>query len=122
MHPLRGYRLTLARHDNGFGSRLSAGVDHVDLLEPRGHGAVTHRVHLTRLPLAIEEAAAELVARLAADHVHGVPEIRGPHLIRDVLEHPRDLPATDLVEHLPAELRVEALLIDRERTVALDRD
>ena len=44
------------------------------------------------------------------------------HLIGDVLEHADDLAALDLVEDLAAELRVVALLIDRERAVADDRD
>src|SRR5919112_4001710 len=83
---------------------------------------MAHRVHLARLPLPIEEAAAELVAGLPADHVHRVPEVRRAHLVGDVLEHAGDLAAADLVELLPAELRVEALLIDGERPVADDAD
>src|SRR5581483_4612430 len=45
-----------------------------------------------------------------------------PHLIRDVLQHADDLAALDLIEDLAAELRVVALLVDREGAVTDDRD
>src|ERR1035437_702683 len=97
-------------------------VDHIDLLEAGRHAAVAHAVDLARLPFAVEERPAESVARLAADHVHRVPEIRRADLVGHVLQHAGDLASLDLVEELAAELRVEALLVDGERAVSDDRD
>ena len=73
-------------------------------------------------PLPSPFGAAEPVAALAADHVDARPELRRADLVGDVLQHADDLAAADLVEHLAAELRVVALLVDRERAVADDRD
>src|SRR5262249_36544679 len=95
-------------------SRLPPGVDDIDVAESRGDATVAHRADLPGLSLPVEEARAHRVARLSADHVHRVPELWRLHLIRDVLEHAVELSALDLVEHLTAELRVVALLVDRE--------
>ena len=84
--------------------------------------AVRHRRHLARLALAVEEGAAEAVVALVADADAGVPELRRAHLVGDVLELLGDLAVLDLVEELAAELRVVALLVDRERAVADDVD
>ena len=76
----------------------------------------------TGWPFASPNAPPSEVALLAADHVQARPELRRLHLVGDVLEHADDLAAFDLVEDLAAELRVVALLVDRERAVADDRD
>src|SRR5258705_10403910 len=83
---------------------------------------MAYGVPLHRLSLAIAQRSAHLIAFRAADHVQARPELRRLHLIRHVAEHPDDLAALDLVEHLTAELRVVALLIDREGAVADDGD
>src|SRR4051794_11442554 len=89
-----------------------AGVDDIDVSEPRHWRTVAHGVHLDRLTLRVTERTAEKVALLAADHIEARPELRRLHLIGDILQHPDDLAALDLVEHLSAELRVVPLLID----------
>src|SRR4051812_32336472 len=83
---------------------------------------MTHRVQLYWLPLCIAKCAAEHVRPPAAEHVEAAPELRRAHLICNVLEHPNDLATSDLVEHLPAELRVVALLIDGIAAITDDRD
>src|SRR6185369_10479252 len=80
------------------------------------------RVHLNGLALCVAERTAQEVALWTADHVQARPELRRLHLIGDVLEHTGDLPTLDLVENLAAELRVVALLVDRERAIADDGD
>src|SRR5688572_3223994 len=80
------------------------------------------RVRLRRLALSIIEARPELIALRPADHVHCVPEIGGPHLVRNILQHAGDLAVANLIKDLAAELRVVALLVDRERAVADDRN
>src|SRR6476646_11871256 len=98
-----------------------ARVDDVDVPESRDRRAVTHGVHLNRLTLRVTKRAAQEVALLAANHIQARPELWRLHLICDVLEHPDDLAALDLVEDLAAKLRVVPLLVDRERSVADDR-
>src|SRR5690606_33170716 len=93
----------------------AGGIDDVLPVETGRGGAVRYRRHLLRLSLAVEERAAEPVVGLVADGRAGVPELRRAHLVSDVLEHARDLAVLDFVEQLPAELRVVALLVDRER-------
>src|SRR6476469_4598380 len=119
-------RRTRARraHRRGCWGRscLSPRVDDVDVAEAARHAAVAHRVDLPRLSLSVEEARAHLVALAAADHVHRIPEVRRAHLVGDVLEHADDLATLDLVEELATELRVVALLVDREAAVADDGD
>src|SRR3954462_5142520 len=110
------------RRDSWGLSCLSPRVDDVDVAEAARHAAVAHRVDLSGLPLSIEEAGAHLVALLAADHVHGVPEVWRAHLVGDVLQHAGDLATLDLIEELTAELRIVALLVDREASVADDGD
>src|SRR4026208_2329540 len=83
---------------------------------------MANSVDLRRLSLTIEEASTELIRLSSADHVHRVPEIRRAHLVCTVLQHAVELAALDLVEHLAAELRVVALLVDRERAVTDDHD
>src|SRR5690242_7221433 len=83
---------------------------------------MAHCIHLHGLSLRITKRAAEEVALLAANHVEAPPELRRADLIGDVLQHADDLSAFDLVEDLTAELRVVALLIDRERPITDDRD
>src|SRR5450432_246025 len=83
---------------------------------------MAHRIRLARLSLSIVEGAAQLIALLAADHVHRVPEVGRPHLVRDVLEHANNLSTLDLIEELTAELGVVALLIDREGALAYYSD
>src|SRR5665213_1343034 len=102
--------------------RFPPRVDHVHPFELGGRAAVAHAVDLPGLSFAVEERSADRVARLAADRFHRVPEVRGADLVGHVLEHPGDLAALDLIEDLPAELRVVALLVDREGAVADDRD
>src|SRR4249920_3273270 len=99
-----------------------AGVDDIDVPEARDRRAVTHGIHLDRLTLRVTKRAAQEVALLPANHIQARPEFRRLHLIRDVFEHSDDLAALDLVKDLAAELRVVALLVDRERSVADDRD
>ena len=81
-----------------------------------------YRVALRGLALAVVEGAAQEVGAGPADHVHAVPELGRAHLVRHVLERARDAAVLDLLEHLPAELRVVALLVDGERAVAVDED
>src|SRR5215212_5496438 len=100
------------------GSRLPPGVDDIDVAEATRHAAMTHCVRLTRLSLTVVECGTELIRFLAADHIHRVPEIRGTHLVRNVLELADDLSTLDLVEDLTTELRIVSLLVDRERSVA----
>src|SRR5688572_18375139 len=83
---------------------------------------MTHGVGLAGLPLSIAERAAQLVTPRAADHVERVPELRRSQLVCDVLEHADDLAAADFIVELSAELGVVALLVDRERAIADDRD
>src|SRR5690606_30573817 len=78
--------------------------------------------HLTGLSLAVEEGPVESVVALVADADAGIPELRRPQLIGHILDHFGHLAVLDLVEELAAELRVVALLIDGERTVADDVD
>src|SRR6478672_1704381 len=99
-----------------------AGVDDVDVPEARDRRAVTHSIHLHWLTLRVTKRAAQEVALLAANHIQARPELWRLHLICDVLEHPDDLAALDLVEDLAAKLRVVPLLVDGERSVADDRD
>ena len=77
---------------------------------------------LRRLALAVVEGAAHPVRRLAADHVHRVPEHRRVALVGDVLQHADDLAVAHLVERLAGELEVVALMIDRPRPAVLDDD
>src|SRR3954467_1368721 len=79
------------RRDSWGHSCLSPRVDDVDVAEAARHAAVAHRVDLARLALAVEEARAHLVALPSTDHVHRVPELGGPHLVGDVLEHADEL-------------------------------
>src|ERR1700757_3963105 len=119
---MRPRRATAGRDCRMMSSRRPSGVDHVDVAEAARHAAVAHRVALARLALAVVVGAAEEVALRSADNVHRAPELRRPHLISAVLEHADDLAALDLIEELSAELRVVALLVDRERAVADDAD
>src|SRR5690606_27553352 len=77
---------------------------------------------LARLALAVEERTAEAVVALVADGDARVPELWGADLVGHVLDHAGDPAIPDLVEQLPAELGVVALLVDREGAVADDVD
>src|SRR4029079_1788063 len=110
------------RTDSWGHSCLSPRVDDVDVAEATRHAALPHRVDLSGLSCSVEEARAHLVALLAADHVHRIPEVGRAHLVRDVLQLADDLAALDLIEQLTAELRVVALLVDREAAIADDGD
>src|SRR5689334_17060642 len=103
-------------------AEAARGVDDVGAVEARRARAVRDGRYLPWLPLAVEERAAEAVVLLVADRDARVPEFRRADLVRDVLERLRDLAVFDLVEELPAELRVVTLLVDRERAVADDVD
>src|SRR5690606_18564759 len=74
------------------------------------------------LALAVDERTTEAVVACVAGRRAGVPEFRRAELVGHVLEDAGDLAVLDLVEQLAAELRVVALLVDRERTVADDVD
>src|SRR5690554_279502 len=100
----------------------AGGIDDVDAVEAGGGRAVRHRRHLRGLALAVEERPAQAVIGLVADRAAGVPELRRADLVGHVLDHAGDLAVLDLVEQLAAELRVVALLLDRERAVADDVD
>src|SRR5690554_1290966 len=100
----------------------AGGVDHVDAVKAGGGRAVRDGRDLRRLALAVEERAAQAVVVLVADRAAGVPELRRADLVGHVLDHAGDLAVLDLVEQLAAELRVVALLVDRERAVADDVD
>src|SRR3546814_13215990 len=103
--------------------RSAAGAaDDVDAVEARRAGAVRDRGDLAGLALAVEERAAHAVVALVADRRAGIPELRRADLVGHVLEHPGDLAVLDLVEQLAAELRVVALLVNREGAVADDVD
>src|SRR5690606_32218243 len=93
-------------------SACPPGVDHVHVAEPGRRTAVAHGVRLAGLSLAVEEAAVQAIAAASSDHVHGVPEVRRADLVRHVLQHARYAAVADLVEELPAELRVVALLVN----------
>src|SRR5579862_83880 len=80
------------------------------------------RVGLWWLTFSIRERTAQFIAALTAYHVHRVPEIGSPELICNILQHAYYLAAFDLVEALAAELGIVALLIDREGSIADDRD
>src|SRR5262245_5611511 len=97
-------------------------VENVHLREDRRRTTVAHRVALSRLTLRVTEGASQVIAARPADHLHRSPELRRAELIRDVLQHADDLAAFDLVEDLPCELPIVALLVDRERAVADDGD
>src|SRR5690606_34198831 len=89
------------------------GVDHVLAVEARGRRAVRDRRDLARLPLAVEERAAETVVAGVADRRAGVPELRRADLVGGVLDQPLHLAVADGEEQLAAELGVVALLVDR---------
>src|SRR5690348_6168266 len=100
-----------ARRRRASGSDRPTGIHHVDVPEPARRTAVTHGVRLAGLALAVVECSTQLVAPLPAHHVERRPEVGSPHLVRDVLQHPGDPAVPDLVEELPAELGIVALLI-----------
>ena len=83
---------------------------------------MAYRIALAWLPFAIVERPTQDGAAPAAEEVHGIPELRRPDLISDVLQHPDDPAAADLVKYLPAELRVVPLLVDGEGAFADYRD
>src|SRR5205823_3113673 len=95
--------------------RPAIGVEDVDLAEARRRAAVTDRVRLARLALAVAERAAEVPRRRSADEVARLPELERVRLIRDVLDHPRLLAVLDLPERLTAELEIQPLVVDRPR-------
>src|SRR4051812_32586624 len=97
------------------------GVDHVHLAEARRGAAVGNGVGLRGLALSVVERPADEVAAAAPQQVERVPELGGAHLIGNILQHRADAPVLDLVEHLPAELRVEALLVDGVGAAPLDQ-
>src|SRR5688500_14776321 len=97
-------------------------IDDVGAIEARGARTVRNGGNLARLALAVEERTAEAVIRLVADRHAGVPELRRADLVGDILDHAADLAVLDLVEQLAAELRVVALLVDREGAIADDVD
>src|SRR6185369_14846567 len=99
----------------GWPSRFPGDVEDGDVAESRRHAAVAHRVDLRWLTLAVVERAAQPVRRRAADHVHRIPEHRRVALIGNVLQHAGNLAVADLVEGLPGELEVVALMVDRPR-------
>src|SRR5574343_2098257 len=101
-------------------TQAAGGIDAVDAVEAGGAGTVRNGGTLAGLALAVEERAAEAVVALVADGLAGGPELRRADLVGHVLDHALDLAVLDLVEQLAAELRVVALLVDRERAAAED--
>jgi hypothetical protein len=66
------------------------------------------------LPFAVVKGTVETVIAFVADLNAGVPEFLGVGLVSNVFEHPGDLSVLDLEKELPTELKILALLIDRE--------
>src|SRR5438045_1787522 len=95
----------------------AAGVDDVRL-EARRRAAVAHRVALPGLALAVVECGAQGPLRGAAEQVERAPELERVGLVADVFERAGDLPLLHFVEHLPGELEVVALVVDRPAAVA----
>src|SRR5690606_27343354 len=115
-------KMLIAQELLGRSAEAACGIDDVDAVETGGGRAVRDRRHLARLALAVEERAAQAVVAFVGDGAAGVPEFRRADLVGHVFQHAGDLAVLDLVEKLAAELRVVALLVDRERTVADDVD
>src|SRR5690606_20368093 len=90
------------------------GIDDIDAVEACGGRAMRDRGDLPRLALAVEERTTKAVVALVADRHAGVPEFRRADLVGHVLDHAGDGTVLDLVEQLATELRVVALLVDRE--------
>src|SRR5690606_11773285 len=103
-------------------SRLHPGIDHIHLTMTRWRTSMADCIRLRRLSLPVAERSTKLVAARTADHVHRVPEFRCTHLVGHVLQHSHNSAVPDLVEQLTTELRVVALLVNRERTFPADNE
>src|SRR6202521_5282611 len=101
---------------------VASGVEHVYPAEARRHGAVGDRRALHRLALGAAERAAEKIGRAVAEAVHRAPETLRLGLVGDEDQHLPALAVLDLVELLPAELEIVALLVDAPAAVADDQD
>src|SRR5262249_48250542 len=99
---------------------LSSSIQNIDARESRDRTAVADRVALRGLPLAVAERATELICRLAAQQVAGLPEFRRVRLVREIAKLSGDLAVLHFPERLAAELEVVALMIDAVARVALD--
>ncbi len=73
-------------------------------------------------PLPSLKAPPEPVGRLAADHVHRVPEHRRVALVGHVAQHAHHLAVAHFVVGLAGELEVVALVVDRPGAAVLDHD
>src|ERR1700723_2398464 len=77
---------------------------------------------LRRLARAVEERPAKAEVALIAHPDAGVPKVGSAHLIGNILDHLGVLAVFDLVEQLPAELCVVALLVNGEGATPDDVD
>ena len=101
---------------------LPLGVEDRDIAKARRHRAMGDRRGLHRLALAATEGPAEIACRAVAEPVHRIPELLGLRLVGDVAQHGAALAVLDLVEELPAELEIVALLVDAPAAVPDDVD
>ena len=102
-------------------SDLPCSVEDVDVIEPR-RGAPCETALIWGgwpFPSKKEPPTGNRGGRTTGG---GVPELLGVGLVGDVAQHAGELAAPDLVEHLPAELEVVALLVDRIGGIAHDVD
>src|SRR6266550_1326410 len=84
---------------HSYGSRLlRSRVEHVDLAEPGDGTPMADCVGLGGFAFAVVGCAVELVGRLAAQTVAGVPEIGRARLIGHIAQHGADLAFLDFPE------------------------
>src|SRR5262245_32019186 len=95
---------------------------HIDSPEPRRRAAMTDRINLTRLPLAVIRCAPLHPVTRASDPVARLPEIGRAGLVGHTRKHPLFLAAFDGPEGVAPELEVIALVIDRPAAIAIDED
>src|ERR1700733_11468026 len=77
-------------------------------------------VNLFRFALAIAGRAELLPVTGSRNAVAGVPEVGGSRLVSGAGKHAALLAAFDLPERIAAELKIVALLVDRETAVTFD--
>src|SRR4051812_30859443 len=99
---------------------LSSRIQNVDFGEARDWASMADGIALRRLAFAIAERATELIGRLAAEHVAGLPELGRVRLVGEIAKLRGDLAVLDLPERLAAKLKVVALMIDAVAPVTLD--
>src|ERR1039457_4259130 len=97
-------------------------LNHIHLAEARRRTAVADRVDLLRLPLAVVGRAPLLPIAGSGDQVERLPEVGGARLVGDPRNHPLLLAVLDLPKSIAAELKIVALLVDREAAIAIDQD